>query len=144
MTADDPASDSNDKLSFFYFLRQCPMSRITPAIKSARHFPRNVPSRSTFHSGKPTFAFSLPHRFALRTRCDAPVCRKNKKILKYHRYTLFLYCLCTHTGQTRSRNNTGIDIPGGGTTPAESPYSGRTSFFSKISSRFSKRYVSKN
>lgn len=26
--------------------------RVTSAVKSGRHFPRNVPSRSTFHSGE--------------------------------------------------------------------------------------------
>ncbi|GAB0096129.1 MAP/microtubule affinity-regulating kinase 3 [Sergentomyia squamirostris] len=66
--------------------------RLTPAVKSSRHFPRNVPSRSTFHSG-----------------------------------------------QTRARNNTGLEYSGTGGTAADSPHSGRTSFFSKISSRFSKR-----
>ncbi|XP_037031763.1 serine/threonine-protein kinase MARK2-like isoform X20 [Bradysia coprophila] len=65
--------------------------RMTPAVKSARHFPRNVPSRSTFHSG-----------------------------------------------QTR-RNNTGMEYSGTGGATGDSPHSGRTSFFSKISSRFSKR-----
>ncbi|XP_037031759.1 serine/threonine-protein kinase MARK2-like isoform X16 [Bradysia coprophila] len=66
--------------------------RMTPAVKSARHFPRNVPSRSTFHSG-----------------------------------------------QTR-RNNTGMEYSGTGGATGDSPHSGRTSFFSKISSRFSKRF----
>ncbi|KAJ6650115.1 MAP/microtubule affinity-regulating kinase 3 [Pseudolycoriella hygida] len=41
-------------------------------------------------------------------------------------------------GQTR-RNNTGMEYSGTGGTTADSPHSGRTSFFSKISSRFSKR-----
>ncbi|XP_059608365.1 serine/threonine-protein kinase MARK2-like isoform X3 [Phlebotomus argentipes] len=67
-------------------------SKLTPAAKSSRHFPRNVPSRSTFHSG-----------------------------------------------QTRARNNTGLEYSGTGGTTGDSPHSGRTSFFSKISSRFSKR-----
>ncbi|XP_055692485.1 serine/threonine-protein kinase MARK2 isoform X14 [Lutzomyia longipalpis] len=67
-------------------------SKLTPAVKSSRHFPRNVPSRSTFHSG-----------------------------------------------QTRARNNTGLEYSGTGGTTGDSPHSGRTSFFSKISSRFSKR-----
>ncbi|XP_037031761.1 serine/threonine-protein kinase MARK2-like isoform X18 [Bradysia coprophila] len=69
-----------------------PESKMTPAVKSARHFPRNVPSRSTFHSG-----------------------------------------------QTR-RNNTGMEYSGTGGATGDSPHSGRTSFFSKISSRFSKRF----
>uniref|UniRef100_A0A1L8DKI7 MAP/microtubule affinity-regulating kinase 3 n=1 Tax=Nyssomyia neivai TaxID=330878 RepID=A0A1L8DKI7_9DIPT len=68
-------------------------SKLTPAVKSSRHFPRNVPSRSTFHSG-----------------------------------------------QTRARNNTGLEYSGTGGTTGDSPHSGRTSFFSKISSRFSKRF----
>ncbi|XP_037917789.1 serine/threonine-protein kinase MARK2 isoform X21 [Hermetia illucens] len=66
-------------------------SRMTSAVKSSRHFPRNVPSRSTFHSG-----------------------------------------------QTRSRNNSGLEYPVGGAT-GDSPHPTRVSFFSKLSSRFSKR-----
>ncbi|XP_037917781.1 serine/threonine-protein kinase MARK2 isoform X14 [Hermetia illucens] len=65
--------------------------RMTSAVKSSRHFPRNVPSRSTFHSG-----------------------------------------------QTRSRNNSGLEYPVGGAT-GDSPHPTRVSFFSKLSSRFSKR-----
>ncbi|CAD7089213.1 unnamed protein product [Hermetia illucens] len=66
-------------------------SKMTSAVKSSRHFPRNVPSRSTFHSG-----------------------------------------------QTRSRNNSGLEYPVGGAT-GDSPHPTRVSFFSKLSSRFSKR-----
>ncbi|XP_055838977.1 serine/threonine-protein kinase MARK2 isoform X6 [Episyrphus balteatus] len=65
--------------------------RMTSAVKSSRHFPRNVPSRSTFHSG-----------------------------------------------QTR-RNNTALEYSGTGGATGESPHPGRMSFFSKLSSRFSKR-----
>ncbi|XP_034476046.1 serine/threonine-protein kinase MARK2 isoform X15 [Drosophila innubila] len=57
-----------------------------------RHFPRNVPSRSTFHSG-----------------------------------------------QTRARNNTALEYSGTSGTSGDSPHPGRMSFFSKLSSRFSKR-----
>lgn len=41
-------------LFVFLFFNQSLVNRIrmTPAVKSARHFPRNVPSRSTFHSGE--------------------------------------------------------------------------------------------
>ncbi|TMW52917.1 hypothetical protein DOY81_001950 [Sarcophaga bullata] len=66
--------------------------RATSAVKSGRHFPRNVPSRSTFHSG-----------------------------------------------QTRPRNNTALEYSATGGVPGESPHPGRMSFFSKLSSRFSKR-----
>ncbi|KAL5286417.1 MARK1 family protein [Megaselia abdita] len=66
--------------------------RMTSATKSSRHFPRNVPSRSTFHSG-----------------------------------------------QTRTRNNAGLEYSGTGGAAADSPHQGRMSFFSKLSSRFSKR-----
>ncbi|XP_046809805.1 serine/threonine-protein kinase MARK2 isoform X9 [Lucilia cuprina] len=66
--------------------------RVTSAVKSGRHFPRNVPSRSTFHSG-----------------------------------------------QTRPRNNTALEYSATGGVPGESPHPGRMSFFSKLSSRFSKR-----
>ncbi|XP_073848183.1 par-1 isoform X18 [Musca autumnalis] len=68
-------------------------SKVTSAVKSGRHFPRNVPSRSTFHSG-----------------------------------------------QTRPRNNTALEYSATGGVPGESPHPGRMSFFSKLSSRFSKRF----
>lgn len=42
-------------------------------------------------------------------------------------------------GQTRPRNNASLEYSGSGAQTADSPHSGRTSFFSKISSRFSKR-----
>ncbi|EDW61130.2 uncharacterized protein Dvir_GJ20472, isoform K [Drosophila virilis] len=58
----------------------------------SRHFPRNVPSRSTFHSG-----------------------------------------------QTRARNNTALEYSGTSGASGDSPHPGRMSFFSKLSSRFSKR-----
>ncbi|XP_055921741.1 MAP/microtubule affinity-regulating kinase 3 isoform X7 [Eupeodes corollae] len=77
----DSSGASNDPLG----------SRMTSAVKSSRHFPRNVPSRSTFHSG-----------------------------------------------QTR-RNNTALEYSGTGGATGESPHPGRMSFFSKLSSRFSKR-----
>uniref|UniRef100_A0A1A9WW37 MAP/microtubule affinity-regulating kinase 3 n=1 Tax=Glossina brevipalpis TaxID=37001 RepID=A0A1A9WW37_9MUSC len=67
-------------------------AKVTSAVKSGRHFPRNVPSRSTFHSG-----------------------------------------------QTRPRNNTALDYSATGGVSGESPHPGRMSFFSKLSSRFSKR-----
>ncbi|XP_026837182.1 serine/threonine-protein kinase MARK2 isoform X3 [Drosophila erecta] len=57
-----------------------------------RHFPRNVPSRSTFHSG-----------------------------------------------QTRARNNTALEYSGTSGASGDSSHPGRMSFFSKLSSRFSKR-----
>nr|XP_041632736.1 serine/threonine-protein kinase MARK2 isoform X9 [Drosophila kikkawai] len=57
-----------------------------------RHFPRNVPSRSTFHSG-----------------------------------------------QTRGRNNTALEYSGTSGASGDSSHPGRMSFFSKLSSRFSKR-----
>ncbi|KAH8398586.1 hypothetical protein KR222_005348 [Zaprionus bogoriensis] len=66
--------------------------RMASAVKSSRHFPRNVPSRSTFHSG-----------------------------------------------QTRPRNNTALEYSGTSGTSGDSPHPGRMSFFSKLSSRFSKR-----
>ncbi|KAH8371317.1 hypothetical protein KR093_006883 [Drosophila rubida] len=66
--------------------------RMASAVKSSRHFPRNVPSRSTFHSG-----------------------------------------------QTRARNNTALEYSGTSGTSGDSPHPGRMSFFSKLSSRFSKR-----
>ncbi|KRG04946.1 serine/threonine-protein kinase MARK2 isoform X16 [Drosophila mojavensis] len=67
-------------------------SRMASAVKSSRHFPRNVPSRSTFHSG-----------------------------------------------QTRARNNTALEYSGTSGASGDSPHPGRMSFFSKLSSRFSKR-----
>ncbi|XP_023171821.2 serine/threonine-protein kinase MARK2 isoform X14 [Drosophila hydei] len=66
--------------------------RMASAVKSSRHFPRNVPSRSTFHSG-----------------------------------------------QTRARNNTALEYSGTSGASGDSPHPGRMSFFSKLSSRFSKR-----
>ncbi|XP_060660664.1 serine/threonine-protein kinase MARK2 isoform X7 [Drosophila nasuta] len=65
-------------------------TNVIPA--ETKHFPRNVPSRSTFHSG-----------------------------------------------QTRARNNTALEYSGTSGTSGESPHPGRMSFFSKLSSRFSKR-----
>ncbi|XP_034476050.1 MAP/microtubule affinity-regulating kinase 3 isoform X19 [Drosophila innubila] len=67
-------------------------TKMASAVKSSRHFPRNVPSRSTFHSG-----------------------------------------------QTRARNNTALEYSGTSGTSGDSPHPGRMSFFSKLSSRFSKR-----
>ncbi|XP_037948694.1 serine/threonine-protein kinase MARK2 isoform X12 [Teleopsis dalmanni] len=67
-------------------------ARMTSAVKSSRHFPRNVPSRSTFHSG-----------------------------------------------QTRARNNAALEYSGTSGATGDSPHPGRMSFFSKLSSRFSKR-----
>ncbi|XP_041448774.1 MAP/microtubule affinity-regulating kinase 3 isoform X17 [Drosophila obscura] len=66
--------------------------RMASAVKSSRHFPRNVPSRSTFHSG-----------------------------------------------QTRARNNTALEYSGTSGASGDSAHPGRMSFFSKLSSRFSKR-----
>ncbi|XP_070139772.1 serine/threonine-protein kinase MARK2 isoform X11 [Drosophila kikkawai] len=66
--------------------------RMASAVKSSRHFPRNVPSRSTFHSG-----------------------------------------------QTRGRNNTALEYSGTSGASGDSSHPGRMSFFSKLSSRFSKR-----
>ncbi|XP_043642460.1 serine/threonine-protein kinase MARK2-like isoform X10 [Drosophila teissieri] len=66
--------------------------RMASAVKSSRHFPRNVPSRSTFHSG-----------------------------------------------QTRARNNTALEYSGTSGASGDSSHPGRMSFFSKLSSRFSKR-----
>ncbi|XP_055306813.1 uncharacterized protein LOC129571068 [Sitodiplosis mosellana] len=43
-----------------------------------------------------------------------------------------------HSVQPRLRNHA-LDYSGNGGGAAESPHTGRTSFFSKISSRFSKR-----
>lgn len=59
----------------FLFFNQSLVNRIrmTPAVKSARHFPRNVPSRSTFHSGEYT-----------------------PTIMTYNRI-VFAYCTHTHT-----------------------------------------------
>lgn len=37
---------------FLFILSLLTRIRMTPSAKSSRHFPRNVPSRSTFHSGK--------------------------------------------------------------------------------------------
>ncbi|XP_017837110.1 serine/threonine-protein kinase MARK2 isoform X14 [Drosophila busckii] len=81
-STDDCVSVSNDLLG----------SRMASAVKSSRHFPRNVPSRSTFHSG-----------------------------------------------QTRARNNTALEYSGASGASGDSPHPGRMSFFSKLSSRFSKR-----
>ncbi|XP_037948702.1 MAP/microtubule affinity-regulating kinase 3 isoform X20 [Teleopsis dalmanni] len=67
-------------------------AKMTSAVKSSRHFPRNVPSRSTFHSG-----------------------------------------------QTRARNNAALEYSGTSGATGDSPHPGRMSFFSKLSSRFSKR-----
>ncbi|XP_023030860.1 serine/threonine-protein kinase MARK2 isoform X5 [Drosophila willistoni] len=69
-----------------------PLGTRTSAVKSSRHFPRNVPSRSTFHSG-----------------------------------------------QTRARNNTALEYSGTSGASGDSSHPGRMSFFSKLSSRFSKR-----
>ncbi|XP_017025105.1 serine/threonine-protein kinase MARK2 isoform X6 [Drosophila kikkawai] len=67
-------------------------TKMASAVKSSRHFPRNVPSRSTFHSG-----------------------------------------------QTRGRNNTALEYSGTSGASGDSSHPGRMSFFSKLSSRFSKR-----
>nr|XP_036230562.1 serine/threonine-protein kinase MARK2 isoform X2 [Bactrocera oleae] len=67
-------------------------TKMTSAVKSSRHFPRNVPLRSTFHSG-----------------------------------------------QTRTRNNAALEYSGTSGASGDSPHPGRMSFFSKLSSRFSKR-----
>ncbi|XP_016928383.2 serine/threonine-protein kinase MARK2 isoform X21 [Drosophila suzukii] len=81
-SADGCVSVSNDPLG----------TRMASAVKSSRHFPRNVPSRSTFHSG-----------------------------------------------QTRARNNTALEYSGTSGASGDSSHPGRMSFFSKLSSRFSKR-----
>ncbi|XP_037712614.1 serine/threonine-protein kinase MARK2 isoform X20 [Drosophila subpulchrella] len=81
-SADGCVSVSNDPLGM----------RMASAVKSSRHFPRNVPSRSTFHSG-----------------------------------------------QTRARNNTALEYSGTSGASGDSSHPGRMSFFSKLSSRFSKR-----
>ncbi|XP_017051097.1 serine/threonine-protein kinase MARK2 isoform X9 [Drosophila ficusphila] len=65
-------------------------TNVIPA--ETKHFPRNVPSRSTFHSG-----------------------------------------------QTRARNNTALEYSGTSGASGDSSHPGRMSFFSKLSSRFSKR-----
>ncbi|XP_033250416.1 serine/threonine-protein kinase MARK2 isoform X7 [Drosophila miranda] len=65
-------------------------TNVIPA--ETKHFPRNVPSRSTFHSG-----------------------------------------------QTRARNNTALEYSGTSGPSGDSAHPGRMSFFSKLSSRFSKR-----
>ncbi|XP_033247406.1 serine/threonine-protein kinase MARK2-like isoform X10 [Drosophila miranda] len=65
-------------------------TNVIPA--ETKHFPRNVPSRSTFHSG-----------------------------------------------QTRARNNTALEYSGTSGASGDSAHPGRMSFFSKLSSRFSKR-----
>ncbi|XP_033250420.1 serine/threonine-protein kinase MARK2 isoform X11 [Drosophila miranda] len=81
-STDGCVSVSNDPLG----------TRMASAVKSSRHFPRNVPSRSTFHSG-----------------------------------------------QTRARNNTALEYSGTSGPSGDSAHPGRMSFFSKLSSRFSKR-----
>ncbi|XP_032570575.1 serine/threonine-protein kinase MARK2 isoform X14 [Drosophila sechellia] len=81
-STDGCVSVSNDPLG----------TRMASAVKSSRHFPRNVPSRSTFHSG-----------------------------------------------QTRARNNTALEYSGTSGASGDSSHPGRMSFFSKLSSRFSKR-----
>ncbi|XP_017093549.2 serine/threonine-protein kinase MARK2 isoform X15 [Drosophila bipectinata] len=81
-SADGCVTVSNDPLG----------TRMASAVKSSRHFPRNVPSRSTFHSG-----------------------------------------------QTRARNNTALEYSGTSGASGDSSHPGRMSFFSKLSSRFSKR-----
>lgn len=52
-------------LFVFLFFNQSLVNRIrmTPAVKSARHFPRNVPSRSTFHSGEYLHYTWIVHAF---------------------------------------------------------------------------------
>lgn len=51
--------------------------RMTPSAKSSRHFPRNVPSRSTFHSGK-TSSYLLLLYSTLCLFCDnCEYCRNN-------------------------------------------------------------------
>ncbi|XP_030372189.1 serine/threonine-protein kinase MARK2 isoform X10 [Scaptodrosophila lebanonensis] len=87
-STDGCVSVSNDPLGTSLFDRL----RMASAVKSSRHFPRNVPSRSTFHSG-----------------------------------------------QTRARNNTALEYSGTSGASGDSPHPGRMSFFSKLSSRFSKR-----
>ncbi|XP_065719326.2 serine/threonine-protein kinase MARK2 isoform X17 [Drosophila suzukii] len=87
-SADGCVSVSNDPLGTSLFDRL----RMASAVKSSRHFPRNVPSRSTFHSG-----------------------------------------------QTRARNNTALEYSGTSGASGDSSHPGRMSFFSKLSSRFSKR-----
>ncbi|XP_037712611.1 serine/threonine-protein kinase MARK2 isoform X19 [Drosophila subpulchrella] len=87
-SADGCVSVSNDPLGMSLFDRL----RMASAVKSSRHFPRNVPSRSTFHSG-----------------------------------------------QTRARNNTALEYSGTSGASGDSSHPGRMSFFSKLSSRFSKR-----
>lgn len=56
--------------------------------------------------------------------------------LFYNKYINLYLC---DLGQTRPRNNTVLEYSGTGGATGDSPHSGRTSFFSKISSRFSKR-----
>ncbi|KAH8320054.1 hypothetical protein KR074_012265 [Drosophila pseudoananassae] len=87
-SADGCVTVSNDPLGTSLFDRL----RMASAVKSSRHFPRNVPSRSTFHSG-----------------------------------------------QTRARNNTALEYSGTSGASGDSSHPGRMSFFSKLSSRFSKR-----
>ncbi|XP_022225858.2 serine/threonine-protein kinase MARK2 isoform X14 [Drosophila obscura] len=87
-STDGCVSVSNDPLGTSLFDRL----RMASAVKSSRHFPRNVPSRSTFHSG-----------------------------------------------QTRARNNTALEYSGTSGASGDSAHPGRMSFFSKLSSRFSKR-----
>ncbi|XP_039228635.1 serine/threonine-protein kinase MARK2 isoform X18 [Drosophila yakuba] len=87
-STDGCVSVSNDPLGTSLFDRL----RMASAVKSSRHFPRNVPSRSTFHSG-----------------------------------------------QTRARNNTALEYSGTSGASGDSSHPGRMSFFSKLSSRFSKR-----
>ncbi|XP_068144722.1 serine/threonine-protein kinase MARK2 isoform X9 [Drosophila tropicalis] len=81
-----------DKTSSTEKTNVIPAETKTSAVKSSRHFPRNVPSRSTFHSG-----------------------------------------------QTRARNNTALEYSGTSGASGDSSHPGRMSFFSKLSSRFSKR-----
>ncbi|KAH8402255.1 hypothetical protein KR009_010870 [Drosophila setifemur] len=87
-STDGCVTASNDPLGTSLFDRL----RMASAVKSSRHFPRNVPSRSTFHSG-----------------------------------------------QTRARNNTALEYSGTSGASGDSSHPGRMSFFSKLSSRFSKR-----
>ena len=76
-------------------------------------------------------------------KCSHRICKLNRanrvpetliKEIKYLTDFLDVDAL----GQTR-RNNTGMEYSGTGGATGDSPHSGRTSFFSKISSRFSKR-----
>lgn len=108
------------------------LNRLNSPIKTARNFPRNVPLRSTFHSGKYFLKNIIEFVLNFWWICYLKLINyKIRDILSFNWKKSFQV-------QPRLRNHA-LDYSGNGGGTAESAHSGRTSFFSKISSRFSKR-----